>query len=56
MIIPAVYDGKNCYLNTDYIVDIFCTNGEFIAYTLDTQRNGYVIDIDDLKGCLIIRG
>ena len=50
MIIRALYDDKPCYLNADYIVDIFQEDfNSYIAYTLDNERQGYVIGKEDFE-------
>lgn len=49
MIIKAIYDKQECYLNTDYVVDIFPKGDKFIAYTLDNCRGGYIITKEDLE-------
>lgn len=51
MIVKAIYmpTGKECYLNTDYIVDIFKENGWHIAYVLDDGRGGYFLDNATVK-------
>ncbi len=47
--VEAKYEGKKCYLNVDYIVDIFPNtkphkeDEEYIAYTIDVDRGGYYI-------------
>jgi hypothetical protein len=46
MFIKAICDGKKCYVNTDYIVDVFEneTNADtVIAYTCTTDCE-YIID------------
>ena len=49
MIIRALYDDKPCYLNADYIVDIFPQSGLYVAYTLDNEREGYILTFDDFN-------
>lgn len=50
MIIKALYDDKPCFLNADYIVDIFQENfNSYIAYTLDNEREGYVISAETFE-------
>ena len=44
MIIPAKYGGENCFLNTNYIVDVFLKDGHYLAYVLDADRESYEID------------
>lgn len=48
MIIKATYNGESCFLNTDYIVDIFKDGKGYVAYILDTERKGYHITQEDL--------
>lgn len=43
MIVKALYDGESCYLNTNYVVDIFPNGKNFTAYVLDVERKGYTI-------------
>lgn len=52
MIIRALYDDKPCYLNADYIVDIFPQSGLYVAYTLDNEREGYILTEDDFNRLL----
>ena len=51
MIIKAIYkhDQVHCYLNTDYVVDVFEEQGKYIAYTLDNDRDGYEITEEDFE-------
>lgn len=50
MLIKAKYDGEPCYLNVDYVVDVFVEkDGTIHAYTLDADRHGYEIDDKDFK-------
>jgi len=50
MIIRALYDNKPCFVNTDYIVDVFQEDfNSYIAYTLDNEREGYVIGKEDFE-------
>lgn len=43
MIVKAKYDGEPCYLNTNYVVDIFPNGKYYTAYVLDVERKGYTI-------------
>lgn len=52
MIIKAVYEPTNdeCWINTDYIIDIFRDKkGRLLAYTFDNERGAYIIAGDDLE-------
>ena len=49
MIIKASYDKKPCFLNTDYILDVFEDDGKYKAYTLDVERDGYEIEPEEFK-------
>lgn len=68
MFIEATYveTGKQCYINTDFVVDIFMekihqnylgTNTtkvvtQYIAYTFDNERRGYAISEFDFEKLL----
>lgn len=54
MIVKAKYDGEPCYLNTNYVVDIFPHGNMYIAYVLDVARKGYQISKEVLDE--IIKG
>ena len=47
MIIPATYNYDECYINTNYIIDIFPTHkgiyDTYTAFVLDDCREGYII-------------
>lgn len=43
MLIPATYNNIPCYINTDFILDVFEKDGKYIAYTFDNERGGYAI-------------
>jgi len=50
--IKAIYKetGQSCWVNMDYIVDVFPYDvGRVIAYTLDNERGGYVMDLFDFE-------
>ena len=50
--IKAIYKetGKSCWINTDYIVDVFPYDvGRVIAYTFDNERGGYIMDLYDFE-------
>lgn len=49
MIIKALYDNEPCFLNTDYVVDIFKDGKGYIAYVLDVERKGYHISKEDVE-------
>ena len=49
MIIKATYDDSTCYLNSDYIVDIFPIGTDYKAYTLDNDREGYTITAKEFE-------
>ena len=49
MIIKAFYDNEPCLLNTDYIIDVFKKEGKYMAYTIDVDREGYVVPPEELK-------
>lgn len=46
MFIKAIYEPtkEKCYVNTDYIVDLYTKVGRYLAYTFDNERGGYLID------------
>lgn len=48
MILKAKYADREkypiCYVNTDFIVDVFEHKGNYIAYTFDNERCGYIIE------------
>lgn len=72
MFIEATYveTGEQCYVNTDFIVDIFIkkvhqnflgTNKtevvtQYIAYTFDNERRGYAISKEDFEKLLVEGG
>lgn len=50
MLIKAEYNGEECLLNTDYIVDIFNADKFIVeAYTLDIDRDCYRITQAELQ-------
>lgn len=49
MLIKAIYepDKRECFINTDFIVDIFPYDDKsYIMYSIDNERGGYVISKD----------
>ena len=52
MIVKAIYKptGEECYVNMDYVVDIFPIEGrnDYVAYTFDNDRDGYIISQEEL--------
>ena len=56
MLIKAVYEDRRrpCFVNMDYVIDVFPHGDDFIAYTFDNERGGYIIkkrDFDEwMKG------
>ena len=46
MLIKATYNGneKECYLNSDCIIDIFQKWDKWQVYTIDNERMGYTIE------------
>lgn len=56
MFIKAIYDGSECLINADYIVDIFNTDKLMAdAYVLDIDREAYKITQAELKRLLKVR-
>lgn len=50
MVIPALYENKKVFLNTNYIVDIWDIDKPFVsAYVLDSERQGYMIEQKDFQ-------
>lgn len=53
MFVPATYreTKEQCWVNADYIVDIFPLKDkpQYVAYTLDDERGGYLITAYDFK-------
>ena len=49
MFIKAIYEPtkEKCYVNTDYIIEIYPKVGRYLAYTFDNEREGYLIDKAD---------
>lgn len=42
MLLKATYDGHDCYINSDYIVDVFdIDKPEVKVYTIDLERGTY---------------
>lgn len=68
MFIEATYveTGEQCYVNTDFVVDIFVERRhlnylgtdttkivtQYIAYTFDNERRGYAISKEDFEKLL----
>lgn len=55
MFIKAVYaDTKqDCYVNTDYVLDIFKrTDGNYDFFTFDNERGAYIIDENEFNKAL----
>ena len=64
MFLKAIYIDTNeeCYVNTDFVVDIFIesksfhlidgTANRYIAYTFDNERRGYAISKADFERLL----
>lgn len=46
MFIQAIYEPtkEKCYVNTDYVIEIYPKVGRYLAYTFDNERQGYLID------------
>ena len=46
MFIQAIYEPTKdkCYVNTDYIIEVYPKVGRYLAYTFDNEREGYLID------------
>lgn len=47
--IKATYDGKDCLLNMDYVMDIFPDGMFYKAYTMDFDRGEYEIRKSDFE-------
>lgn len=49
--IKAVYEPtkQECWLNMDFVVDVFDRGAKVIAFTLDDERGGYLIDRKDFE-------
>ena len=41
--VKAIYDGKDCLLNMDYVMDVFPDDMFYKAYTMDFDRGEYYI-------------
>ena len=51
MFCKAKYENDPCYLNMDFVVDIFPNNDyqqSYTAYTFDNERRGYIIKKDEI--------
>lgn len=51
MFCKAKYENDPCYLNMDFVVDIFPNNDiqqSYTAYTYDNERRGYIIKKDEI--------
>ena len=42
-------DNSICILNTDYVVDIIYSKCQWIAYTFDNERSGYILEATDVE-------
>ena len=50
MLINAKYDGRDVFLNTDYIVDVLDIDKPIVsAYVLDCERGAYKIERSELE-------
>ena len=49
MFIKAIYEPtkEKCYINTDYIIEVYPKVGRYLAYTFDNEREGYYIEQTD---------
>ena len=49
MFIKAIYEPtkEKCYINTDYIIEVYPKVGRYLAYTFDNEREGYFIEQTD---------
>lgn len=48
MILKAKYDNHDCYINSDYIMDVFdLDKPEVKAYCIDFDRGAYLIKQDE---------
>lgn len=53
-LVRAIYkrSGEACYVNMDFVVDVFDNGSEMLAYTWDADRGGYVISRHDFDAYL----
>lgn len=42
-------DKSQCYINTDYVVDVFIKDKTYIAYTIDNDRGGYSLSEEEFQ-------
>lgn len=42
-------DKSQCYINTDYVVDVFIKDKTYIAYTIDNERGGYSLSEEEFQ-------
>jgi len=55
MFCKAKYENDPCYLNMDFVVDIFPNHDiqqTYTAYTYDNERRGYTIKKDEIDKML----
>ena len=51
--VKAIYEetGEECYVNMDCVIDVMHKGENWIAYTFDNDRGGYIITQEDLNKC-----
>jgi len=51
MIVKAEYEETHepCFVNMDYVIDVFPHKNGYLAYTFDNERRGYVISKSDFE-------
>lgn len=49
--LKAIYEPTDepCFVNMDYVVDVFIEDGQYIAYTFDNERGAYIIEKSDFE-------
>ena len=49
--LKAVYEptDEQCFINMDFVVDVFIKDGKYTAYTFDNERGGYIIKKSDFE-------
>lgn len=55
MLVRAIYEetGEPCFVNMDFVIDIMRRKeGNWVAYTFDNERGGYIIEEEELQKCI----
>ena len=47
--VKAIYEPtkQSCYVNIDFVVDVYPYENGYIAYTFDNERGGYIISKEE---------